>query len=96
MPGYHYLSLEGRPESPGSQHKINSPTHEIGQASFLSTIKMSNGFKKFIHLSPVPPIKSIKLFEVQSPNEDKSKSVFEYKVVSPTIKTSDSLGANFD
>ena len=60
------------------------------------TIKMSNGFKKFIHLSPVPPIKSIKLFEVQSPNEDKSKSVFEYKVVSPTIKTSDSLGANFD
>ena len=47
-------------------------------------------------LSPILTIKSIKLLEVQSPNEDKSKSVFEYKVVSPTIKTCDSLGANFD
>ena len=47
-------------------------------------------------LPPILTIKSIKLLEVQSPNEDKSKSVFEYKVVSPTIKTCDSLGANFD
>ena len=47
-------------------------------------------------LEAVPTIKSIELLKVQIPNEDKSKSVFEYKVVSPTIKTCDSLGANFD
>ena len=47
-------------------------------------------------LQAVPTIKSIELLKVQIPNEDKSKSVFEYKVVSPTIKTCDSLGANFD
>ena len=81
---------------PQCRHHHHFGSHHHNGHHPLRPWSLEKAISFLLSFQTVPTIKSIELLKVQIPNEDKSKSVFEYKVVSPTIKTCDSLGANFD